>query len=131
MLQLEKENKWSLRLSPIFFTGFTYSRIVACCGYLTSNQKFKFTQRTSKKQSPNFIPLLWEEKNGKKWLVRNFPEVRNFAWHLATETYLTERFVKALEAEPQVYRRILNTICLLGTTPLQSGTLIPKLVKAR
>jgi len=27
---------------------------------------------------------------------------------------LTERFVTALEAEPQVYRRILNTICSLG-----------------
>jgi len=39
MLQLEKENTWSLRLSPIFFTGFTYSRTVACCEYLTSNQK--------------------------------------------------------------------------------------------
>jgi len=34
-----------------------------------------------------------------------------------------------LEAEPQVYRRILNTICSLGTTLLQSGTLIPKLFK--
>jgi len=33
----------------------------------------------------------------------------------------------ALEAKPQVYRRILNTICSLGRTPLQSGTLIPKL----
>jgi len=36
----------------------------------------------------------------------------------------------ALEADPQVYRRILNTICSLGTTLLQSSTLIPKLVKA-
>jgi len=36
--------------------------------------------------------------------------------------YLTERFVTALEAEPQVYGRILNTICSLGTTLLQSGT---------
>jgi len=36
-----------------------------------------------------------------------------------------------LEAEPQVYRRIPNTICSLGTTLLQSGTLIPQLVKAR
>jgi len=52
--------------------------------------------------------------------------------HRATETYLTERFVTALEAEPQVYyRRILNTICSLGTTLLQSGTLIPKMVKPR
>jgi len=46
----------------------------------------------------------------------------------ARETYLTERFVTALEADPQVYRRILNNICSLGTTPPQSGTLIPKLV---
>jgi len=44
---------------------------------------------------------------------------------------LTERFVTALETEPQVYRCTLNTICSLGTTLLQSGTLIPKLVKAR
>jgi len=58
-------------------------------------------------------------------LVKNFAEVRNFARHRATETYLTERFVTALEAEPQGYRRILNTICSLGTTLLQSGTLIP------
>jgi len=49
----------------------------------------------------------------------------------ATETYLTERFVTALEAESQVYRRVLNTICSLGTTLLQSGMLNPKLVKAR
>jgi len=42
---------------------------------------------------------------------------------------LTEGFGTALEAEPQVYRHILNTICSLGTTLLQSGTLIPNLVK--
>jgi len=39
MLQLEKENNWSLRLRPILFTGFTYSRTTACCGYLISYQK--------------------------------------------------------------------------------------------
>jgi len=38
--------------------------------------------------------------------------------HRAADTYLTERFVTALETEPQVYRRILNTICSLGTTLL-------------
>jgi len=43
----------------------------------------------------------------------------------ATEAYLTERFVTVLEVEPQVYRRILNTICSLGTTLLQSGRLTP------
>jgi len=37
----------------------------------------------------------------------------------------------ALEAEPQVDIRILSTICSLGTTLLQSGTLIPELVKPR
>jgi len=42
-----------------------------------------------------------------------------------------ERFVTALETEPQVYRRFLNTISSLGATPLQSGTLIPKLVNPR
>jgi len=46
------------------------------------------------------------------------------------QTYFTARFVTALEAEPQVYRRI-HTICSLGTKLLQSGTLIPKLVKPR
>jgi len=45
--------------------------------------------------------------------------------------YLTKLFVTALEAESQVYRRILNTICSLGTTLVQSGTLISKLVKPR
>jgi len=39
MLQLEKKNNWSVRLILIFFTGFSYSRTVACCGYLTSNQQ--------------------------------------------------------------------------------------------
>jgi len=43
----------------------------------------------------------------------------------------TERFVTALEAEPQVYRRIFSTICSLGTTLLPSGMLIPKLAKPR
>jgi len=47
MLQLEKELKLKIRSS--FFTGLTYSRAVACCGYLTSNQKVEFTQHTSKK----------------------------------------------------------------------------------
>jgi len=37
---------------------------------------------------------------------------------------LTERFVTALEDDAQVYRRILNTICSLGTTLLQRGTLM-------
>jgi len=46
-------------------------------------------------------------------------------------SWLTERFVTALETEHQVYRRILNIICWLGATLLQSGTLNPKLVKAR
>ena len=52
-----------------------------------------------------------------------------FGWHRATETYVTERFVTALEAAPQVYIRILNTISSLGKALLRSGTLIPKLVK--
>jgi len=58
-------------------------------------------------------------------------KVRNFAWHRATETFSTERFVTALEAEPQVYICILNTVCSFGTALLQSGTLISKLVKPR
>jgi len=36
-----------------------------------------------------------------------------------------------LEAEPQFYRHILNTIGSLGTTLLQSGTLIPKTGQAQ
>ena len=35
MLQLEKENNWILRLSPIFFIGFTYSRAVVGIWHLT------------------------------------------------------------------------------------------------
>jgi len=62
---------------------------------------------------------------------RNFAEVGNFDWHWAIETYLTEPFVTVLEAKPQRYRRMLNTIHSLGTTLLQIGTLIPELVKAR
>jgi len=34
-------------------------------------------------------------------------------------------------SKPQVYIRILNTVCSLGTTLLQSGTLIPEVVKPR
>jgi len=63
--------------------------------------------------------------------VRNFAKVRNFASRRATETFLTEHFVTALEAEPQLHRRIICSICSLGTTLLQSGTIVPKLVKAR
>jgi len=44
---------------------------------------------------------------------------------------LIERFVTALEAEPQVYRCILNIICSHGTALQQSWTLLPKLVKPR
>jgi len=39
MLQLEKEKYLKSKIKPNIFTGFTYSRSVACCGYLTSNQK--------------------------------------------------------------------------------------------
>jgi len=46
----------------------------------------------------------------------------------AYRSLLNRTFVTALEAELQAYRRILNTIRSLGTTLLQSGTLIPKLV---
>ena len=48
-LQLGKENNWSLRSSSVFFTGFTYSPAVACCRYLTSNQKvFIYTTHIKK-----------------------------------------------------------------------------------
>ena len=40
MLGLEKESNLGLELSPRFFSGCSYSRTVAFCGYLTSNQKF-------------------------------------------------------------------------------------------
>jgi len=36
--ELEKQYTWGLKASPIFFNGYSYSRTVACCGYLTSNQ---------------------------------------------------------------------------------------------
>jgi len=50
---------------------------------------------------------------------------------LGYRNLLTEVFVTALEAETRVYRGIPNTICSLGTTLLQSGTLLPELVKPR
>ena len=45
----EKYNR-SLRISPIFFSGYSFSRTVACCGYLRSNQKVSINaQHTSNK----------------------------------------------------------------------------------
>ena len=48
-LGFEKENNLSLRLSPIFFSGYSYFRTVACCGYLTSYQKVLIYTRDIKK----------------------------------------------------------------------------------
>jgi len=62
----------------------------------------------------------WQKIIGQKF--RLTPGYRNL---------LNRKFVTALEAEPQVDIRILNTVCSLGTTLLQSGTLIPELVKPR
>ena len=40
MLQLEKENNWCLKLSPAFFTGFTYYRTVHVVGIWHLSKKF-------------------------------------------------------------------------------------------
>ena len=59
----------------------------------------------------NLITFSWDMWHllflGQIILTSRCPYLINFT--RATETYLTERFVTALEAEPQVYRRILNT----------------------
>jgi len=68
----------------------------------------------------------WQNTIGQKFRrgqkIRLTPGYRNV---------LNRKFFTRLEADPQVYRRILNTICSLGTKLLQSGTPIPKLVKPR
>jgi len=46
MLLLEKQLQSKIKSN--IFTGFTYSRTVACCGYLASNQKVSFTQHIKK-----------------------------------------------------------------------------------
>jgi len=66
ILQLQKENNWSLRLSPIFFTGFTYSRTVACCVRLTSNQKVLIYTTQIKKVITKLYSFTLRGKNGKK-----------------------------------------------------------------
>jgi len=62
MLQLEKENNWSLRLSPVFFTGFAYSRTVACCGFLASNQKVLIYTTHIKKVIAKFYSFTLKSK---------------------------------------------------------------------
>jgi len=48
---------------------------------------FWFAQHTSKNEVPGLISLFWEAKklkNNNSKQVRNFAELRNFAWHQAT-----------------------------------------------
>jgi len=63
MLELEKEKNWSLRLNPIFVTGCTYSRTVACYGYLTSNQNVLIYTTHMKKSNRQTLFLYSEKQN--------------------------------------------------------------------
>jgi len=56
------KNSWGLRLSPKIFSCLSYSRTIACCRCLTSNQKVLIYTTHIKKQLPNLISLFWEEK---------------------------------------------------------------------
>jgi len=72
MLQLEKEINWSLRLSPIFSTGFTYSRTVACCGSLTSNQKVLIYTTHIKKVIAKLYSFTLRRKKWQKIMGQKF-----------------------------------------------------------
>ena len=72
MLQWEKEINWSLRLSPIFFTGFTCSRTVACCGHLTSNQNVLIYTTHIKKVIAKLCSFTLRRKQWQKMIGQKF-----------------------------------------------------------
>ena len=61
-VRVRKKN-WGLRISPTFLSGYSYSRTVACVGYLTPNQKVLICTTHIKNVNANLIPFLWEAKN--------------------------------------------------------------------
>jgi len=65
----------------MFLNGYTYSRNVACCGYLKSNQKVLiYTTTHIKKVIAKLYSFTLRSKiTDKQRKVRNFAEVRNFA----------------------------------------------------
>ena len=75
-LGLEKEN-WlrSKTISPVFFSGYSYSRTIAYCGYLTSNQKVTLHNTHQKCNRPTLFRYSEKQNN---WQTI---KVRNFAWH--------------------------------------------------
>jgi len=63
------------------------------CGYLTSIQKVLIYTTHIKKVIAKLYSLPLRSKvTDRKKLVRDFAEVRNFAWHRATETYFNWMF---------------------------------------
>jgi len=63
----------------MFFTGFTYFRSVACCGYLTPNQKVLiYTTHIKKVIAKRYSFTLRMKITDKTEWGRNFAEVGNF-----------------------------------------------------
>ena len=68
----KNKNNWGRRLSPNIFSGWTYPRIIACCGYLTPNQKVLIYTTHTKKDFSNFIfssekQNNWQTMTGQKF----------------------------------------------------------------
>jgi len=61
-LEKEKQLRFETSLSPIFFSGYSYSHTVACCGHLTLNQKLLICT-THKKNKRQTVFLYSEKQN--------------------------------------------------------------------
>jgi len=79
---VRKKNNWGQPLSPKIFNGWSSSGAIACCGHLISNQNvFIYTTHIKKAIARLYFFILRNEITEKQQQVRNFAEVRNFAWH--------------------------------------------------
>jgi len=68
--------------NPKIFNVESFSRAIACCWYLTSNQNVLiYTTHTEKAIARLNFVVLRSKTTEKQQQVKNFAEVRNFAWH--------------------------------------------------
>jgi len=78
----KKKNNGVHGLSPKIFNGKSYSRAIACCGHLTSNQNvLMYTTHIRKLIARLYFFILRSRITEKQQQVRKFAEVWNFAWH--------------------------------------------------
>ena len=78
----KKKNNWGQGLRPKSFNDETYSHAIACHGYLKSNQNVLIDTKDIKKWiTRRYFFILRSKIAVKQRQVRNFAEVRIFAWH--------------------------------------------------